>query len=363
MKQPLQHQLAEILEKANRLHGITFSGPVRVRIGELREAASALNSALNDSGDINQAECCELLNRAFQLSVFLNNCGTGMEMGEKHWFHSMAQPVVMNHLGRWVAYFNGLAGALRSGHADSWLAKNPTPPGQPGQSERPGATMSHERHYTKDPLVESIIDFQVDLPSEIILADLEQCGELTKYPHVSSSLGQRGEEAGEPEQPSILFRSAGGRQMFQVHLQGLTFNWLPPSGPWEEMRDEARRIWDRYRRVARPTKVKRVAVRGIYRLDFPLPLPSMKDYLRTFPEIRTALPQALNGFFMRLHIPHADIQGALLLSETVIDPDHQDNRCTIVLDIDMFRQANLPQADSEVWAVAEALNERKARDV
>jgi hypothetical protein len=135
MNELLRHELATVGEKANRLHGIAWSAPVRVRIGELRDAAAALDLALGNADDLGNVAGCNILNRVNQLGVFCNNCGTGMEQGEQHSFYKEAEDIVVSHLGRWVAYFNELASALEAGQADEWLAENRPPPGQPGQPE------------------------------------------------------------------------------------------------------------------------------------------------------------------------------------------------------------------------------------
>jgi uncharacterized protein (TIGR04255 family) len=149
-----------------------------------------------------------------------------------------------------------------------------------------------------------------------------------------------------------MFQSTDRKRMFQAHRSGFTFNQFPPVA-WDVVRDEARRLWGNYRNVMNPVQVNRAAVRLLYRLELPLPA-AMKDYLRTFPEVAPGLSQGLTGFLMQLRMPQPDIQGTLLLSETVLDPGQPD-ACSVVLDVDMFREAAVPQDEGGIWQTIESL--------
>jgi uncharacterized protein (TIGR04255 family) len=54
--------------------------------------------------------------------------------------------------------------------------------------------------------------------------------------------------------------------------------------------------------VARPTKVTRIAVRYVNRIEIPAGV-DFKEYILTGPEIAHGIPQTLDNFFMRLEIP------------------------------------------------------------
>lgn len=221
--------------------------------------------------------------------------------------------------------------------------------------------MSTQRRYTKDPLVETVIDFQVEVPRSITLDRLRgfTSAGLIKYPNVGDAVEPL--EDGARTLPPVVgrqYRSPDDQQVFQVHLHGFTFHEMT-SSPWELLRDEVHELWRSYLQLVTPIEIKRVAVRGIYHLKLPLPVESLKVFLRTLPEISSGLPQDMNGFFMRLRIPHQDIKGTLLLSETVIDPGQPDV-CSIVLDIDMFRDIDVPQDDDSLWQTVEVLRDRQS---
>jgi uncharacterized protein (TIGR04255 family) len=84
----------------------------------------------------------------------------------------------------------------------------------------------------------------------------------------------------------------------------------------------------------------------------------LKHYLRTSPEISADLPQELSAYFMQLRLPQTDLGGAVVINQTIIPPP-QPEMVSIVLDIDLFSDQNVPQSDEEIWCFFERLHLRK----
>lgn len=228
--------------------------------------------------------------------------------------------------------------------------------------------MIPQRHYQKPPITEAIIDLRVELPPEIGLTELNKAhgGEEATYPSVEQMHAAFGQMQVGPHvsatagsQPiGYLFRSVDGKQIYQVRLQGFTLSRLAPYESWNIFRDEARRLWDIYCSVVKPSKIVRLAVRYINRIDIPLPLHDFKDYLRTVPEVSPELPQGLAGYLLQLAIPLEDIKSLVLINETIIEPANR-NVVSVVLDIDIFRTADLPADEESTWAFFEELRFHK----
>lgn len=222
--------------------------------------------------------------------------------------------------------------------------------------------------YSRAPITEAIIDLRLKLPKDASLAQLEECGkeEAERYPEKSIlKVGVSHVEMGESLKTSassreigFLFRSKDAKQIFQVHLEGFTVNRLAPYVGWEAFRDEARRLWRLYRKIARPVQLDRVAVRYINRLDLPLPIAELKEYLRTVPEVSPGLPQTLANYFMHLNIPFEDLKLTLVLNQTVVAPP-DPSRVSIALDIDLYRTEELTWSDEWLWETLEKLHVRK----
>lgn len=228
--------------------------------------------------------------------------------------------------------------------------------------------MAKQRHYPNAPITEAIIDLKVELPSGVTVADLEkvQAGQEEAYPTKQDwklfmgqmQVGKQVSASASSEHLGYLFKSADKKQIFQARLDGFTMSRLAPYERWETFRDETRKLWNAYRGVVKPDRVVRVAVRYVNRIDIPLPLRDFGDYLRSVPEVSPDLPQALTGYFMRLEIPLEDINSLCLLNEAIIKPAAPDV-VSVVLDIDVFRTADLPSDDASLWEFVEELRHRK----
>jgi uncharacterized protein (TIGR04255 family) len=154
------------------------------------------------------------------------------------------------------------------------------------------------------------------------------------------------------------FQSGDGKQIVHARRDGFLFSRQQPYEGWERFRTEARRLWDVYRAVTRPEAVTRVALRYVNRLDV---LPSdggLKDYLRVLPDVPKGLPDIVSDFFMQLQVPQEGLSGTLILREATLEPS-PSGMAYVLLDIDLFRVAELPQEEGPLWDFVERLRTRK----
>jgi uncharacterized protein (TIGR04255 family) len=229
--------------------------------------------------------------------------------------------------------------------------------------------MSTELHYSRSPLTEAVIDIRVELPDDISLEILSgiQSGQEALYPTRRDHFFIEGQLSIDPDQPpasatrshrGYTFSSEDGRHVLQINLDGFAFSRLAPYDNWESFRGEARRLWQIYRSVTRPKSVTRLAVRYINHLNLPLPVNDFKEYLRTTPEVSPDLPQGLSNYFMQLQIPQEDLRALLILNETLLPPQSEDS-ATVLLDIDIFRDTDVPGDEEGIWSFFEQLRTRK----
>ena len=231
-------------------------------------------------------------------------------------------------------------------------------------------SMSQRHHYPRAPIAEAIIDIVVEPAPEVTMADLAKLLEptetlLTRQEKLTLARGQVEFRPGAPakasaseEEHGLKFSSEEGKDICQARLNGYGFNRLAPYEDWERFSGKAARLWRRYRLVARPAKILRLAVRYINRIDIPAVSVDMKEYFLTSPEVSSKLPQQMAGFFMQVRLPQEDIAAMLILNETIIPP-HQPESTSIVLDLDLFRDQDVPQDDDAIWSYFEVLHTRK----
>ena len=110
--------------------------------------------------------------------------------------------------------------------------------------------------------------------------------------------------------------------------------------------------------MVNPEVITRIAVRYINRIDMPIPLDDFNRYLRTYPEVSKDMSQGLSTFFMTFDSPQLDI-GAMLKLNMAMVPPPNENVASVMLDIDLFKQIDVPQTDDAIWGDFEHLAKRK----
>lgn len=222
--------------------------------------------------------------------------------------------------------------------------------------------------YEQAPITEALIDIRVENPPSVTLSVLEglHAQVANDYPGKQKRMFLVGEiSAGDAvgatasqTQTGFAFASGDSKQIFQARTDGFTFSRLRPYVNWIQLRDEAERLWMIYRQSTRPLKVSRIAVRFINQIDIPSARVDYKDYFRTTPEVSSALPQGLSGFFMELHFPQPEFSGMLVLRQAAVAPVAPDTT-SVILDLDVFKEISGTIDETEIWTLLEELRALK----
>lgn len=216
-------------------------------------------------------------------------------------------------------------------------------------------------HLSKAPITEALIDIRVELPEATDFQALSAFPDAVRDAYPTSRDRRRGRvqldfsQAGAPkvqaesEHPDgYLCTSADGTQVVQARLDGFTFSRLKPYQTWEQLRDTTRSLWGSYRQIARPSAVTRIAVRYINRLELPLPFEDLREWVLTVPGLPPALPQELDGFFMKLNLPFQEPSGFVNLMQS-LEPGEYKTSVPLIFDIDVFLPHRCDPADDEMW--------------
>lgn len=224
-------------------------------------------------------------------------------------------------------------------------------------------------HYKNPPVVEALVDIQVEHSPDFNVYDLRRVrdNEAEKYPEEQRFMAHSltvDVATGTPAQRESTLRGfrfigSAGQQIVLVRQDGFAFSKLRPYTSWESWRTEARRLWAKYVEVVRPQAVTRVAVRYVNHIHLKLPVRAFSDYLRTYPEIGPELSQEVAGFVMRLEMPQPDMRDVtLVLSEGRLH-DTSDDTASLVLDLDLFRVGRFEPDSEDVWEVLQELHDRE----
>ncbi len=229
------------------------------------------------------------------------------------------------------------------------------------------APPQQRRHYSKAPIVEAVIDIQVQLPTDgSALASLTSVADSlapdfpNKLPIHEFHMGLVANTGGanfSNHQQSLGWRLDSSNRVVQLRLNGFSYSHLPPYSNWVQFSTEAEELWNSYVRQLRPEKVKRIAVRVINKVpitdqDAELPL---SEVLNIYPNIPDRLPSNLRSMFVQaqLRMPEID-PDALLVLGLYNAPDSPD----LMLDIDLFVQ-RIISVDDDVFAVLNKIGDAK----
>jgi uncharacterized protein (TIGR04255 family) len=135
---------------------------------------------------------------------------------------------------------------------------------------------------------------------------------------------------------------------------------MAPYYGWENFAEKFKKNYEILRKICGHRSIVRVATRYVNRLDIPADSGvriRTEDYLLLEPRVPNIIPQ-VNHFFSSFTGIVSEIEGQVNInSGTVISPliDH----VSLLLDIDLFKEQNLPQRDGDMWGLLTSLRERK----
>lgn len=198
------------------------------------------------------------------------------------------------------------------------------------------------------PIKEAIVDIRLKLPKEFNVHHFKSIGEKLKndYPTEKTihfhetKIGLKGSDKIISTHEKIngyRYESLDGIKIVQLKDDGFTYNRLKPYESWDEVRDEAMRIWNLYTDLIKPEFINRIALRYINNLNAPLPMKDFKDYLTCPPEVPEGLPQGISSFLYRVVVPHSDSRITAIITQAMEATLDIKNKIPIILDIDVFK--------------------------
>ena len=233
--------------------------------------------------------------------------------------------------------------------------------------------MAKQRHLPHAPVTEALIDIQVMPRADLTFAGLKNAiesansGYYVKNPISQGTFAFTLPPEGNPQtnaesaQVGLRLHSADEKYVAQFRLSGFTLSRLPPYEKWENLIDEARRLWAIYLESLTPTRVVRVATRFINNLSLPLePGESFQTYLHKLVDVPDEAPQIVETFFQRFQLFDAG-SGARVILTLALDGIPLTGAIPVILDVDAFTAVNLKPTDRDLWIILERLRDLKNR--
>jgi uncharacterized protein (TIGR04255 family) len=227
---------------------------------------------------------------------------------------------------------------------------------------------SARRHYRKAPIVEAVIDLQIDTPHPTLkqvqkLADRLADQYASRVPINQLQMGFQlpPDSAGAEfsSQQSILgwrFDNSNKDRVLQLRTTGFTYSHLAPYSDWVTFSKEAEALWTEYVRDLHSERVRRTGVRIINKLPEMPQDAALIDYLNLFPVIPNALPSSTRAMLLQLQILMPDLDPDGVLSLGLYSDQANENQ--MILDIDLFVQRSI-SANEEVFSLVNRLGDAK----
>lgn len=225
--------------------------------------------------------------------------------------------------------------------------------------------------YKRPPIVEALIDLQFEtrLSEKELSALKEKFGAtysaLFDTKNVEVTINPGGTISTRDEPAGFKANSNDGTDIAVITRQGLSTSRLAPYQGWEALEKLARANYMVFRDVVGHRQVKRIGVRYINRIDYPvhdlLDTP-MGMILRIHPMVPKELNPTPNAFGTRYEYFDQENQLTVILNSASLEPALIDH-ISLLLDIDVIRAGveGIPQKPDDLWALINHLRIQKNR--
>lgn len=147
----------------------------------------------------------------------------------------------------------------------------------------------------------------------------------------------------------FAFISSDKTRVIQARQDGFSYSKLKPYDDWGKLRDEAKKYWLEYCKLVGASRVERIALRYINRIDIPVPFADFKEYFLTWVDVPPNIPQGVSELFFRVSLPDPETKGKIMASVTGTFQGETDGKLHCILDIDAFEGISIDAKDEIIW--------------
>ena len=213
------------------------------------------------------------------------------------------------------------------------------------------------------PIKEAIIQIRVSPDKNLDINDLNEITkkEKQRYPDKSAQKttifelisNEDGQKSGVTNRGinGYKIKSLEDQYIAQLFPDKLAVSKLDPYKSWETLEHEARRLWEVYKGTTKPGQITGISVRYINHFNLPENMNDFEDYLTSCPNIPKDLPQGFASFYTNIRLPDTNI-GAVANIQTIFEGvkiEDENTRTPIVLDIDVYKNINIPIESDRLW--------------
>jgi len=224
-------------------------------------------------------------------------------------------------------------------------------------------------HLTNAPISEAVLDIIVEPEDELSLERLEifgkqvranfpDQGQIKTIEATFSEDSTIGAPLRRDEVNGYIYWNKDKTRAVQARRNGFAINHVRAQyTQWTDLKTEAVDLWNQYVAQIRPKSISRCALRYINRIDVSISA-NVGDILRTRIEVAPALPQQINGYFLKVQLPFLNDRHAII-TQAAQENLQDASKMILILDIDTFARKSLPVMGASLWEEFEALRSIK----
>ena len=226
------------------------------------------------------------------------------------------------------------------------------------------------QRYKRPPITEAVIEIR---PTEIVPADaLERAARRIGKEYYAVDPEAVHQYLIEPDgkltrQPISVngyrISSVDRADMVAARPHAFSCSRLAPYLGWDNFRGRAARDWDTWKKSVGPRPIARIGVRFINRIDVRARPDAQLDlgtYLKAGPQMPEDGMLPLTNYTFQITRPVAGDDFFLNLGSASV-PSPLIGHASLLLDIDIYREKNLPMRDEDLWGLIDQMRVHKNR--
>jgi uncharacterized protein (TIGR04255 family) len=219
--------------------------------------------------------------------------------------------------------------------------------------------------FPRAPIVEAILSLEVN-PVDDLFGAVEKfwqavCEQLPVRERIGGparALKPSGRL--QSESTAYRFASEDGLHVVQISGRGFSFHRMRPYQDWSHFSATAKHFWETFAVHFRPERVSDIHLRYLNRIEIPMPLEYLQNYLVLYPNVPKGIDTGLGGYLMRLSLSDPSVPAlAYVTQRSEYDPER--GILPIVFDIDVSRGGDLDAHDEALWVSIDSLRDYKNR--
>jgi len=223
-------------------------------------------------------------------------------------------------------------------------------------------------HYPRPPITEAVLEVRVE--GKLSARDMERCVERFRrqYKNVENITEfeinfEDGKPISRPKSTGFKLTSENAVDLLLLNPSSVASIRLAPYSRWEDLLESAKSNFDTFTKLLGRQVVSRIGARFVNRIDVPSKLMvgrSWNDFFRLGANVPGEVARAYGSYYVNLGARSEE--GVMIVINTgVIGDNVLLDHTSVLLDIDVALEGDIPQRIDDMWARAEVLRKVKNR--